>query len=162
VIVAKDPHLNIYHLDDPETLIKRVALNYQEFHVGEGKPLETMDPKAISPDMTIGKTYTLKNLGDFLLATYFPGIDREDRERYDQISRGEAYRDFFERMREKYPYRLHIADTEGNKLADMEIPKKLDYRQFLVRDGKLWFLSRFNQETEEDFVKVYQVGLEIE
>ncbi|MFC4871396.1 hypothetical protein [Negadavirga shengliensis] len=161
VIVAKDPHLNIYHLDDPGTLVKRVPLNYREFQIGEGQPLETVDPRMISPSMTIGKTYALKNVDDFLLTTYFPGIDRQDQEIYEQIFSGEEYRVFFDRMRKKYPYRLHITDLDGNRLVDMELPEKLDQRQFLVRDGKLWFLSRFNQETEEDFVKVYQVGLEI-
>ncbi len=54
---------------------------------------------------------------------------------------------------------MHVMDFEGNSLADFQLPEKLDYRQFLVRDKKMWFLSRFNQDEEEDFVKIYQVEL---
>ena len=52
-----------------------------------------------------------------------------------------------------------LLDKEGNKLKEIIIPAEFNTRQWLVRDGYLWFLATVNLEEEEDFVKIYKVKL---
>lgn len=163
VMSGTDPHLNIYDLNEGFKRIDRKPIAYPNYNPGEGKEPAKADVLAISVDPAAGKTYVLKTYGDYLIATYFAGFDFSDREEYKNLSNEpytkESYSAFFEKIEGKYPIRMHVMDLEGNSMADFELPKQLDFRQLLVRDEKMWFLSKFNQEVEEDFVKIYQVEL---
>lgn len=158
VISGTDPHLNIYQINEGFKRVYRTPIAYPVYNPGQGKEPAKADVRGISVDRAAGKTYVLKTYGDFLIATYFAGFDFSDREEYKNLT-NESYSAFFEKIEGKYPIRMHIMDLKGNSLADFELPKQLDHRQFLVRNGKMWFLSKFNQEEEEDFVKIYQVEL---
>jgi hypothetical protein len=50
-------------------------------------------------------------------------------------------------------------DLEGELLTEFEIPAEFSERDWVYRDGFLWFLANVNLEEEEDFVKVYKVRL---
>ncbi|WP_158859158.1 hypothetical protein [Lunatibacter salilacus] len=158
VISGTDPHLNIYDINEGFKRINRKPIAYLNYYAGEGKEPAKADVRGISLDHAAGKTHALKTYGDYLIATYFAGFDFSDREEYKNLT-NESYRAFFEKIEGKYPIRLHVMDLEGNSLADFELSKQLDYRQFLIKDGKMWFLSKFNQEKEEDFVIIYEVEL---
>ncbi|HSI75249.1 MAG TPA: hypothetical protein VK957_05130 [Lunatimonas sp.] len=161
LISGTDPHLNIYDINEEFKRVDRKPIAYPNYNPGEGKEPAKADVRGISLDRAAGKTHVLKTYGDYLIATYFAGFDFSDREEYKNLT-NETYSAFFEKIEGKYPIRMHVMDLEGNSLADFELPKQLDYRQFLVRDEKIWFLSKFNQEEEEDFVKIYQVELVVE
>lgn len=161
VISGTDAHLNIYDINDGFKRVDRKQIAYPNYNPGEGKEPAKADVRGISLDRAAGKTHVLKTHGDYLIATYFAGFDFSDREEYKNLT-NESYSAFFEGIEGKYPVRMHVLDLEGNSLADFELPNQLDYRQFLIRDGKMWFMSKFNNEEEEDFVKIYQVELVFE
>lgn len=52
-----------------------------------------------------------------------------------------------------------VLDLDGNFLKEFVLPQELSDRQWLYREGYLWFLAPVNLEEEEDFVKIYKVGL---
>jgi hypothetical protein len=158
LISGTDPHLNIYDINEDFKRVDRKPIAYPSYNPGEGKEPSKADVRGISLDRAAGRTHVLKTYGDYLIATYFPGFDFSDREEYKNLT-NESYNSFFDKIDGKYPIRMHIMDLEGNSLADINLPEQLDYRQFLIRDEKMWFLSKFNQEVEEDFVKIYQVEL---
>ncbi|MEX2592290.1 MAG: hypothetical protein WD426_05920 [Anditalea sp.] len=127
--------------------------------MGQGKERAKADPLSIDYDESAGRTHTLKVLGNFLLATYSPGYNTADRETLQKVRGGEEYQAFKQKIEGKYHPRLLVMDHQGNALQHLDIPQTLNHRQFLVRDGELWWLSRMNMNEEEDFVKVYRVEI---
>jgi hypothetical protein len=63
------------------------------------------------------------------------------------------------KSRKAIPPRLLVLDLEGELLTEFEIPAEFSERDWVYRDGFLWFLANVNLEEEEDFVKVYKVRL---
>tara|TARA_R110002051_G_scaffold293972_2_gene359106 strand:- start:537 stop:890 length:354 start_codon:yes stop_codon:yes gene_type:complete len=113
--------------------------------MGEGEDRGKADPKSIAFDMSAGRTYTLKAYKDYLIASYNPGYDSKDKEKY--------------KMEAKYPNALLLMNHQGETIQSLALPDKLDHRQFLVRDGELWWLSKLNTEKEEDFIQIYKVKI---
>ncbi|MCC5938975.1 MAG: hypothetical protein JJU34_16980 [Lunatimonas sp.] len=157
VTVGTDPNLYLYHLDDTSAPIAVHEMEHTLFFPGQGKAPAEADVKGIAVDASAGRTRSLTLVDTLLLACYHPGFDPLDRERYQNLEGN--YGEFMAEMEGKYTDRLLIMNLEGKRLADLEIPNQLDYRQLLYRNGELWFLSRFNKEQEEDFVKLYKVHI---
>lgn len=160
IAVGTDPNLYLYHLDDTSAPIAVHNMEHTSFNPGQGKGPAEVDVKAIAMDWSAGRTSSLILMDTLLLACYHPGFEPIDRERYQNLDRD--YSEFMAEMGKKYLNRLLIMNLEGKRLADIEIPPQLDYRQLLHKDGELWFLSRFNKDQEEDFVNLYKVRLSLE
>lgn len=159
VIVGTDPHLNVYDIHPPHRLLERKPITYPDYNAGQGTERAKADPKSIAYDESAGRTHTLKVYGDYLLSSFSPGYDFADRERYLTIDNREEYSTFRESIKDKYPPALFLMDHQGEGIQKLPLPESLDHRQFLVRDGALWWLSKFNSEVEEDFVKIYKVEI---
>ncbi|WP_339715387.1 hypothetical protein [Cyclobacterium amurskyense] len=145
VIAGTDPHLNVYDIHSPHQLLDRKHIDYPNYTMGEGEDRGKADPKSIAFDMSAGRTYTLKAYKDYLIASYNPGYDSKDKEKY--------------KMEAKYPNALLLMNHQGETIQSLALPDKLDHRQFLVRDGELWWLSKLNTEKEEDFIQIYKVKI---
>ncbi|MDN3688715.1 hypothetical protein [Cyclobacterium jeungdonense] len=159
VIAGTDPHLNVYDIKAPHRLLERKPIAYPDYNAGQGIERTRADPKSIAYDESAGRTHTLKVYKDYLLSSFSPGYDFADRERYLTIDNREDYSAFREAIADKYPPALFLMDHQGEGIQKLSLPESLDHRQFLVRDGYLWWLSRFNSEVEEDFVKIYKVEI---
>ncbi|WP_114748824.1 hypothetical protein [Pleomorphovibrio marinus] len=61
-------------------------------------------------------------------------------------------------MKKKYQYRIAILDTLGNLIHDF-VPGRLGPRSMLVRNGELWMQETPDEEVEEDFFRLFRVGL---
>lgn len=109
----------------------------------------------INPDMFSGRIENLKVTDQFVLVSFFPGIPEVEQEKYRNL----AWMDFLDKTRKDYNPRMLVMDLDGNLLTELEIPLQFSERQWLYRDGYLWFLAPVNLEEEEDFVKVYKVSL---
>ncbi len=73
----------------------------------------------------------------------------------------EEARDFRERMREKYSLRIAILDSLGSLINDF-VPKGLDPKSMLVRDGQLWMLEMPDEEVKQEYFRLFRVGLKVE
>ncbi|WP_375583473.1 hypothetical protein [Cyclobacterium xiamenense] len=159
VVAGTDPHLNAYTIQPPHRLLFRKSIAYPEYNAGQGIERAKADPKSITSDASAGRTHTLKVYKNFLISSFNPGYNFADRERYLTIDNPDDYRAFRESIVDKYPSALFLMDHQGQGIQQLDLPKSLDHRQFLVRGGELWWLSRFNSEVEEDFVTIYQVEI---
>ncbi|GAB2991597.1 hypothetical protein GCM10027284_05230 [Cyclobacterium sediminis] len=159
VIAGTDPYLNFYDIDSSHQLLNRKRIAYPNYHMGEGADRSKADPKAIAFDESAGRTYTLKVYKDYLITSFSTGYEPADREAYKAIKNREDYSDFKNKIKNKYQPALFLMNHQGEALQSLALPDKLDHRQFLVRNGSLWWLSKFNTDKEEDFVKIYKVEI---
>ncbi|MFD2034449.1 hypothetical protein ACFSKL_06585 [Belliella marina] len=150
-----EPALNIHSLSSPNEKIKRVEFNIEDYSFNQGEDFKDADPRMISPDLYSGKFENIKSLGNYILTSFFPGVPESDRDRYENLN----WMDFLAKARIDYSHRMLVLDNEGNKISEFAIPLEMDSRQWLVRDGYIWFLAAENLEQEEDFIKIYKVKL---
>jgi hypothetical protein len=159
MIVGKDTYLNVYDLKAPHRLVQRTALPLTDFKQNQGEEFAKVDPRMIRPDMSTGRISNLKVLGDYVILSYFQGYDDQDKEAFDQIANAQEYAAFTQRTKEKYPRKLLILDKKGNKIKETNVLEGFNESQFMVRGEHLWFMSKLNEEEEEDFWTVYKVAL---
>ncbi|MFC0262925.1 hypothetical protein [Fontibacter flavus] len=105
--------------------------------------------------MFSGRIENLKVTDQYVLVSFLPGIPEGEQEKYENL----GWMDFLDKSRKDYNPRMLVMDLDGNTLTELEIPLQFSERQWLYRDGYLWFLASVNLEEEEDFVKVYKVRL---
>tara|TARA_R110002096_G_scaffold146983_3_gene306130 strand:- start:385 stop:717 length:333 start_codon:yes stop_codon:yes gene_type:complete len=108
--------------------------------MGEGEDRAKADPKSIAYDESAGRTYSLKVYKDYLISYYSSGYDLADKKNYKTIKAREDYKVFKEKIEGKYHPALLVMDHQGETIQSISLPDNLDHRQFLVRDGKLWWL----------------------
>ena len=159
VIAGTDPYLNFYDINSPHQLLNRKRIDYPNYQIGEGTDRSKADPKALAFDESAGRTYTLKDYKDYLITSFSSGYETADREAYKAIKNREDYSIFQNKIKNKYQPALLLLNHQGETLQSLALPDKFDHRQFLVRNGSLWWLSKFNTDKEEDFVKIYKVEI---
>lgn len=91
------------------------------------------------------------------MIAYFPGFDASDREESFSSNRSP---DFWERMREKYPLRIAVLDSQGKVINDF-VPEGLVATSMLGRNGELWMMGNANGEVELDYFQIFKVGLKV-
>uniref|UniRef100_UPI0025C4D15E hypothetical protein n=1 Tax=Cecembia sp. TaxID=1898110 RepID=UPI0025C4D15E len=151
-----EPVLHIHDLKPPYEKIRRVALEIPDYTFNEGMDFNKADPRMINPDSYSGFMENIKVTEQFILITFFPGVPEADRDKFENL----AWPEFQAKVRKAYPPRLMVRDLEGNFMREFTLSKDLSDRQWLYRDGYLWFLAPVNLDEEEDFVKIYKVALE--
>ena len=150
-----EPALNIHSLRSPYDKIKRVELEIPDYSFNQGQDFKEADPRMISPDIYSGKFENIKVLDKYILISFFPGVPDLEQDNYKNLE----WRDIMAKTKIDYPPRMLVMDQEGKKLSEFPIPLEMDPRQWLVRDGYIWFLGAENLEEEEDFIKIYKVRL---
>lgn len=159
VISGTDPFLNIYQVDSPYTRIARVPLALKDYKLNPGEDPKLVDPRAISYDPSFGNILKIAKVQNYLVVSYLTGYDEMDAELAKEQKSEDEWQAFNERVNKKYKTHYLILDLEGKQLADLESPEEFD-NVFVSRDGSLWFFAKPNPEVEEDFAKIYQVGIQ--
>jgi hypothetical protein len=159
IVVGTEPTLYQYSAREPYKLVQSYPLPYPEFQVGKGRPHDKVDVNAITSDQSAGRALNLKSYKDQLFLSYLPGYSSADRETYYALRDPDATREFFQSISGKYPPQFMLMDQSAKLLGHWEAPEKLDFRQFLAKGEHFWFLGRFNQNEEEDLVKIYKVEI---
>lgn len=116
------------------------------------------DIRFFGQNRTSGKILNIKKLDHYFLLAYFPGFDILDRE---QAFSNENKEGFWERMREKYPTRIAVVDSQGNLINDFA-PDGLWPTTMIVRNGELWMMGKPNGDVELDYFQIFRVGLKID
>jgi hypothetical protein len=150
-----EPALNIHSLNPPYEKVRRVEFGIADYSFNQGEDFKKADPRIINPDMYSGRIENLKVTDQYVLVSFFPGIPEHEQAKYENL----AWVEFSDKSRKDYNPRMLVMDLDGNLLTELEIPLQFSERQWLYRDGYLWFLAPVNLEEEEDFVKVYKVKL---
>lgn len=155
LIQGIEPALNIHSIEVPYEKITRFPLHIADYHFNQGLPFSEADPRMISPDIFSGLFENLKVTDQYILTSFFPGVPELDQDKFENL----GWIELLPRLREVYPHRMLVMDKKGNKLKEIVIPTEFNTRQWLERDGYLWFLETVNLEEEEDFAKIYKVKL---
>ncbi|WP_373497308.1 hypothetical protein [Aquiflexum sp.] len=150
-----EPALNIHSLNPPYEKIKRVEFEILDYSFNQGQDFKEADPSMISPDIYSGKFENIKVLDKYILTSFFTGVPELEQDKYENL----GWMEIMAKTKKDYRHRMMVMDLEGNKLSEFPIPFELDSRQWLVRDGYIWFLGAENLEQEEDFIKIYKVKL---
>lgn len=150
-----EPALNIHSINPPYEKIKRVGFEIPDYSFNQGQDFKEADPRMISPDIYSGKFENIKIFDKYILTSFFPGVPELEQDKYENL----GWMDIMAKTKKDYRNRMLVMDLEGNKLSEFPIPFELDSRQWLVRDGYIWFLGAENLEQEEDFIKIYKVKL---
>ncbi|WP_157466055.1 hypothetical protein [Belliella baltica] len=155
LIQGIEPALNIHSIQAPYEKITRVPLNIADYTFNQGQPFAEADPRMINPDIFTGIFENLKVTDEYILVSFFPGVPELDQDKYENM----GWQELLPKLAVDYPKRMLVMDKQGNMLKEIPIPKEFNTRQWLERDGYLYFLASINLEEEEDFVKIYKVKL---
>ncbi|WP_143960965.1 hypothetical protein [Litoribacter populi] len=159
MVVGKDARLHVYEAYPPYTLLKSADLELEGFKQDPGVSFNDLHPDMIRINIEAGKIISLKKYGDYLILSYLPSFNEVDSERLKSESDEQKRNKQLDELGAKYPARLHIMNADLEPLKNMEVPTKLNNRQFIVRNDQLWFMGEPNAEKEEDFFRVYKVDI---
>lgn len=153
-----EPVIYVFKSVPPYSLVKRIPLDLEQYRYFKGGN----DYYSVSNFMHLrnstGRIETIKIINGYYIIAYFPGFSKVDIEQDLMNKSPEEAKVFRERMQEKYPNRIAIFDSLGNRLDDF-VPKGLVAEEMLVRNGELWMLGKEDPNTEKDYFKLYNLVL---
>jgi len=159
VVFGSEPVIYGYETQPPYSLILTLPFNLPTYNKFTGSDHAT-DGRLFGMSMVSGRIENIKKIDAFYIIAYFPGYNTLDtKANFENRSPDEA-RIFRERMQKKYPPRIAILDSLGNLLNDF-VPQDLEPRTMLVRNGELWMLENPDQEVEQDYFRLFRVGLKL-
>src|SRR5690606_16051144 len=156
-----EPVIYAFKSVPPYSLVKRIPLDLEQYRYFKGgNDYHSVDNFMHLRNST-GRIETIKIINGYYIIAYFPGFSKVDIEQgLMNKSPGEA-KFFRERMQEKYPNRIAIFDSLGNRLDDF-VPKGLVAEEMLLRNGELWMQETPDEEVERDYFRLFRVGLKVD
>lgn len=161
VVFGLEPVIYIYEDNAPYHLSSCLFLKLPDYRYFKGADSFNQDLEFFRHRFTSGFIENIKKLNKYYLVGYFPGYDDADTEIRFSKKSPEETASFNTRMKEKYPYQIAIFDSLG-RLVNNFIPGKLDPKSMVVRNGELWMLEKPDEDIEQDYFRLFRVGLKIE
>ena len=157
-----EPVIYVFDTNPPYSLLSSLPLDLPEYRYFEGRDSFTTDFSFfLLGSVTSGRILNIKKVDGYFLIAYFPGYDPADTEmQLSNKSRSENI-DFNARMAEKYPVHLSILDSLGNLINDI-VPDGLEAHTMLYRNGELWMQETPDKEVEQDYFRLFRVGLKVD
>lgn len=153
----------IYVFDDspPYPLLSSFPLDLQEYRYFKGADEFSSHWTFFGLRFTSGMILNIKKFEGYFLVAYFPGYDNADTDmRFSNKSPEETVA-FNDRMKQKYPNRIAVLDSAGGLINDF-VPEGLEAYSMLVRNGELWMLETPDEEVEQDYFRLFRVGLKFD
>ncbi|WP_339713011.1 hypothetical protein [Cyclobacterium amurskyense] len=161
VVFGVEPTIYLFQNTKPHSLVSKILLDLPDYRYYKGSDTYSDDVRFFGHSKTSGKIRNINKLDKYFIIAYFPGYERLDIEEAFISKSPEEARLFWDRMREKYPHRIAIFDTNGNRLNDFE-PMGLIASSMVLRNGELWMMEKPNEEIEQDYFQLFRVGLKVE
>lgn len=161
VAFGSEPIIYIYEINPPYSLVSSFSLelpNYQYFK-GEDNYGPGFELKGFSYGS--GRILNIQKVDKFFAVAYFNGYEKRDRDEAFANKTPDEVKAFYKRIREKYPIRIAILDSNGNILNDF-VPGGLRASSMLIRNHELWMFEEPDREVEKDYFRLFRVGLKIE
>jgi len=153
-----EPTIYIYETAPPYSLISSIPVELSKFYQFKGEESYGSVSDFIGLMISSGRILNIKKVDGYFVMAYFSGYNEMDKKEYfSNKSSGEATV-FRERMQKKYPLRIAILDSMGNRLSDF-VPRGLDAQSILLRNGELWMMEMPDEEVERDYFRLFRVGL---
>ena len=160
VVFGIEPVIYVYKTSAPYALVSRIPFDLPEYRYFKGADANSSSLNFFELPFTSGKILNIKWVDGYFVTAYFPGLDALDSRKYAGKSTQE-FIDFNREMRKKYPNRIAIIDSVGNVINDF-VPEGLEPKSMLVRNGELWMMEKPDEEAEQDYFRLFRVGLKIE
>jgi len=155
-----EPVIYAFKSTPPYSLVKRIPLDLEQYEYFKGGN----DYRSIADFMHLrnstGRIETIKRINGYYVVAYFPGFNKVDIDQSLMNKSSEEAKVFRERMQKKYPNRIAILDSLGNRLNDF-VPMGLVAEEMLLRNGELWMLEKPDEEVEQDYFRLFRVGLKV-
>ena len=158
VVFGSEPVINIYSLIEPYSLLSSIPFDLHDYRYFSGSIDNSVDPTLM---FTSGSVLNIKKINHYFVIAYFPGYSSEDKEAESENKSQQENLLFRERMLNKYAKRIAIIDTFGNNIIDF-VPDRLAPESMLLRNNELWMLEKPNEEVEQDYFRLFRVGLKTE
>lgn len=153
-----EPVIYAFDSEPPYTLVKRIPLDLKEYRYYKGGNDYSSVANFMHLRNSTGRIEAVKIMDGYYIISYFPGFNKVDIEQSLMNKSPEEAKIFRERMQEKYPNRIAIFDSLGNRLNDF-VPKGLVAEEMLLRNGELWMVGKEDPNTEKDYFMLYNIVL---
>jgi hypothetical protein len=161
VVFGLEPMIYVYEANAPYSLLSSLPLDLPEYQYFKGTSSFNRDINFFGLRFTSGFIENIKKVNNHYLVGYFPGYNDTDTEIHFSEKSIEETAAFNARMTEKYPHHIAIFDSLG-RLINNFIPGKLDPKTMVVRNGELWMLEKPDEDIEQDYFRLFRVGLKVE
>lgn len=162
VAFGLEPVIHVFDTNPPYSLLSSFPLDLPEYRYFEGRDKYLRNINFFFDSVvTTGRILNVKKVDGYFLVAYTQGYSPADIEmRIANKSEAETI-DFNARMAEKYPVHLAILDSLGNLINDI-VPDGLEAHTMLYRNGELWMLETPDKEVEQDYFRLFRVGLKVD
>lgn len=157
VVFGSEPVIYVYSLTEPYSLISSIPIDLEDYRYFSGSIDNSVDQTLM---FTSGNVLNIKKVDGYFVIAYFPGYSSTDKEAERENKTHEENLIFRERMLKKYAKRIAILDAEGNSLTDFD-PDGLVPESMLLRNNELWMLEKPDEEVEQDYFRLFRVGLNL-
>ncbi|EIM72072.1 hypothetical protein A3SI_20052 [Nitritalea halalkaliphila LW7] len=161
VVFGLEPVIYVYQDTFPYNLVSELPIQFKEFRNFTGTDDFTFEIEAFFDRFRSAFVENIKKIDDLFVIAYFPGYDQQDLSESNENKSPQEREAFLEKIAKKYPNRIAIVDSTGNVINDF-VPEGLEPSSMLVRDGQLWMMEKPNEEEEQDYFRLFRVGLKIE
>lgn len=158
VVFGSEPVIYVYSLNKPYSLISSIPIDLGDFRYFRGSIDNSVDHTLM---FTSGRVLNIKKINGYYVIAYFPGYSSADKKAESENKSHEENLIFRERMLKKYAKRTAIIDATGNIVSDF-VPDGLVPESMLVRNGELWMREKPDEEVEEDYFRLFKVGLKFD
>jgi hypothetical protein len=160
IALGFEPIIYVFETNEPFRMKYSIPVDLPNYFFENGAD-NPSDIKYIGMMFTSGKIENIKFVDNFFILGYFPGYDELDTQMFYENKTPEEVQIFQERMLKKYPSRIAILDSLGNVLNDF-VPDGLEPSSMLLRNGELWMLEKPDEKIEQDYFRLFRVGLKVE
>lgn len=164
VALGGEPKLYRYSLSaNGATLDTLIQLTIPGFEQIEGSPRAEFSEGTITLNGSTPSIQNIHIIRDKLLLNYYGGISPEDDEVLSQLYQAgkmEEAEEFYITLDSKTSRGVLVFDLESLAyLGNFTLPQGADLESFASGGDYLWMQKNPSEEVEEDFLRVYKVGL---
>jgi len=157
-----EPVIYVFDTNPPYSLLSSIPLDLPEYSYFEGRDKYSRDLNFFFLSVvTSGRIFNIKKVDGYFLVAYIQGYSPADIEMRMAKKSEEETIDFNNRMDENYPVHLAILDSLGKLVNDI-VPNGLEAQSMLIRNGELWMQETPDKEVEQDYFRLFRVGLKLD
>lgn len=155
-----EPVIYAFKSVHPYSLVKTIPLDLEQYEYFKGGNDYASVANFMHLRNSTGRIESIKKINGYFVEAYFPGFNNVDIEQSLLYKSSEEAKVFRDRMQKKYPNRIGVLDSTGNRLKD-SVPMGLVAEDMLLRNGELWMMEKPDNEVERNYFRLFRVGLKV-
>jgi hypothetical protein len=151
-----EPALFVFEDKEPFSFIKKIDLKLDNFNAYKGHPEGEKGIDFMDAMTTLGKIESIKKVGEYVLVGYNPGFNNEQIRNWKNTISPEEKRELINKFKKETPSKILVLNENLELLGDFSFPDNILISSLMERDGYLWG-SKYNPDTEEDYLTIYKL-----